>query len=369
MNSDLPSEFDDLLTLPSLSSSPIPLTEQQSAAPPPPLPSFYASLFGAGQEPAASVLESRQLEDQHPGAREYREQDEPPPSPSPAARAVPQSLPSRPQHVNSRTTPQRSSVNEASHQNGSTKPTLLRMKKYRIPPIGDEPSDYTEMYSSSPIRGTREEKETQMAQKKMKWREREKELKAVRVQQEHEGFEAAERAARQVAAEEAHRADMETFTKAVQVLREGGKTVGDLIVYITDMKTDGGGETHPRWNGLFSIKERVPYILSRWSSGVIVNSVTGRRIMKNWVLETAGKILAYEANSITASGTLRSQDLDINETFTLGFSFDRLRRELAEYCPCTMQLLSAFATSTRQQRCMTDVAREKKERVSVTIIP
>ncbi|KAA1476504.1 hypothetical protein DENSPDRAFT_785151 [Dentipellis sp. KUC8613] len=137
----------------------------------------------------------------------------------------------------------------------------------------------------------------------------------------------------------------------------------DLLVYAFGSKTT---TKHWKQRNLFSKPGAVNTVLNLWISKEV--SKRGRRDVKAWAVDTVQQILEREAEAASQTGFLRTANRPINADFVLGLDFKQLGETTQLACPKMFQLMSAVATTQRQQGECKGVTLEHKNFIVTSVI-
>lgn len=144
-------------------------------------------------------------------------------------------------------------------------------------------------------------------------------------------------------------------------LKGDGLTFGDVVLFVSDPDNWQGDA---RYNGFFSKPDRVRQVLDFWVGSR--NSATGRRCVHEWAVAYVKGHMSAEGNKVTQSNLLQARTMNVDATFALDFSYDRLYRKFLDMCPTAMEVLEAFSTTPRQIKEATPSSERRKANVSVT---
>ncbi|KAL1948712.1 hypothetical protein VTO73DRAFT_10518 [Trametes versicolor] len=148
----------------------------------------------------------------------------------------------------------------------------------------------------------------------------------------------------------------QTLESALDCLLRDGLSFGDLALYVSDPESKKGTE---RFYGLFSIPGRVEQILDFWAGSR--NSRTGQKAIHAWAIARVKRRLNEEGHAATQSNLLQARTMEIDPTFVLDFSFERIRTQLAELCPTALDVFRAFSTTTRQEKEQSTASEHRKD--------
>lgn len=201
------------------------------------------------------------------------------------------------------------------------------------------------VFASSPIVGTKEERQSIIRQKAARKRQ-------------------ATLAARKNATQEEEKASLNVrLNKVIKYLSEQDVSVGQLTEYIFNPEC---GQGTLRWDSFFRNRGQATQILNFWiSSG---NSPTAREEVREWAVNYVTQIVSQEARSVTQQGLLRYPI--IGAGFIEQFSFNSLYTSLQQkYATVSMRIFESIATSARQLTSPLSPARlAKKQTVSLSQI-
>lgn len=151
----------------------------------------------------------------------------------------------------------------------------------------------------------------------------------------------------------------QTLEMALNCLLREGLSFGDLVLYVSDPANKKGTE---RYQGLFSIPGRIEGVLDLWASSR--NSKTGRKAVHGWAVSHVKHCLSEEGNAATRAKFLQARTMEVDPSFVLNFSLDRIRAQLVDLCPTALDLFHAFSTTARQQKEQTSLSETRKQTVS-----
>lgn len=136
---------------------------------------------------------------------------------------------------------------------------------------------------------------------------------------------------------------------------------GELMEYVFDPKN---GEGHARYEGFFSVPERVGRVLDFWVAAD-QGSVRGRDAAESWALRRVIRQIEKEAKAVTHDGFLRTETKTVDADFASSFSFQNFRAKLEQLCPTMIAILTDFCTTHRQRKSMSAATKEHRNIVSV----
>ncbi|KDQ51992.1 hypothetical protein JAAARDRAFT_62157 [Jaapia argillacea MUCL 33604] len=226
--------------------------------------------------------------------------------------------------------------------------------------LGDLPSSSDHEWSS-PVVGSPSQKAACRQQKatitQLNTMARQEAAEVARVQaialQEAEGQ---QQAAQQVE-ELAEKTKRDGCEEALQCLVDFRLSIRDLILYVSDPKYQ---QRELRWFGFFIRKGDVEQVLDWWISSE--NSATGWRIVKDWAVKYVCSVVNQEAQKITASGDLQTQNKPIDAASFLDNDLSRIYKYLCEKASVVMTIAKSFATTSRQIMEGTPARMLRKER-------
>ncbi len=161
---------------------------------------------------------------------------------------------------------------------------------------------------------------------------------------------------------EEERRERENYREVLSLMKAKGISLGDFFVEMS-RPTQWKGE---RYRGFFSKPQDIVTVLEYWSAS---KKPKVRQAIETWAVSLVERLVDSEGNKATQAGILRSRDMEVNENFILNFDLPNLYSRLAKHCPSMIQILHAFATTTRQKRQATEESKAKKTKVSLQTMP
>lgn len=156
---------------------------------------------------------------------------------------------------------------------------------------------------------------------------------------------------------EEERRETENYREVLRSLREKGISLGDFFVEMSQPSR----WKDERYRGFFNSPNQVQAVLDNWAA---CKNRKVRQVLETWAVSVVKHLVDREGDQATKSGHLRSRDMEINEAFILKFDLPQLYVKIAKHCPSMVQILHAFATTTRQMRNATETSIAKKTKVS-----
>ncbi|KAJ7195050.1 hypothetical protein GGX14DRAFT_404197 [Mycena pura] len=132
------------------------------------------------------------------------------------------------------------------------------------------------------------------------------------------------------------------FAGILETLKSNGLTFGQLMLYVFDPIHK---QASTRWDGFFKERGLATKILGFWVSKT--NSQTAREEVAAWAEGYIEEVVREEAESITASKVLQTGHTAITNEYVTGFSMLGVGARIQEAGRVAMRILSAFATSPR----------------------
>lgn len=178
---------------------------------------------------------------------------------------------------------------------------------------------------SSPIRGTREQRQAhrrrKAAKKKKESHETKKAIRAV-----------AEKARKQAALDD-----------VLRVMKDRNLRFGDLIAYVFDPENGQGGI---RWHEFFVIPGLATQVLNWWLDSS--NAQSARDEVHTWALNYICNLCKREARQVTQAKEFQTMHNEITQDAIINFDFSACYNMLVtETAPIAMRILRAFSTSPR----------------------
>ena len=146
------------------------------------------------------------------------------------------------------------------------------------------------------------------------------------------------------------------FSGALDTLQNSSCTLAEFLEYVFNPENPLSHDW--RWQGFFKSKPLVRKILGYWTAST--SSISARVLLREWVEEQAGKVVADEAKGICKDGVLSKANKVVDEHFFLDYSLLSLTQYLKTLAPMFFSILEAFSVTTRQRSQLTDKWKEKK---------
>ncbi len=175
--------------------------------------------------------------------------------------------------------------------------------------------------------------------------QRQAEEEWIRVEQVKQQTQAQAEEARRTEELAAQQAKVQKIRDVLHMMHMQDVTYGDILEYLVDAApSEGYGWAW--YDGLFGVDGRVEKILQHWVSGR--NSKTGWNTVRKWAIEYVSELLDREGNTVTKDSLLLASRRAVDASFANDFHLSDIHARIRELCPCTVKILEALATTTRQ---------------------